>query len=61
MRIVRNTFAIFWSPQGASIQLHANVPAPSAAEAVTAFRNHFPADVLRSVRGADGRFQRFTQ
>lgn len=60
MRILHGAYAVFWSPQGASIQFHADVPSGSPAEAAEVFRNMFPQDILRSVRGPDGRFQRFT-
>lgn len=60
MRVLPNTFAIFWSlPQGGQ-QFHADVPATSPAAALATFRALFPTDRIRSVRGTDGRFQSFT-
>lgn len=61
MRLINGLYAVFWSPQGASIQFHADVAGSSPAEAAETFRLHFPDDILRSVRGPDGRFVRFTQ
>ena len=58
MRIPRNTFAVFWSPAGATEQFHADVRALSPAAALQTFRTYFPTDTVRSVRGADGRFAR---
>lgn len=61
MRIVPNSFAIFWSSPKGGQQFHADVFATSPAEAVAAFRALFPTDTIHSCRASDGRFQRFTQ
>jgi hypothetical protein len=61
MKIIPGLYAVFWSPQGSTQQFHADVGALSPAAAVASFRDYFPTDIVRSIRGADGRFQRFKQ
>lgn len=56
MRIIANTFAVFWSPEGSKAQFHADVVARSSAEAVARFRDSYPDDIIRSVRDRSGRF-----
>lgn len=59
MRITPGTFAVFWSRPGWRQAFHADVGAGSPGEAVATFRALYPTDVVRSVRGADGRFASF--
>lgn len=59
MKIIPNTFAIFWSLPGDKTQFHADVGAKTAREAVASFSKYFPGDVIRSVRSTSGRFEAF--
>lgn len=60
MRIMQNTYALFWTRQGWKHQFHADVPNDVAApEAVKRFKDMFPDDVVLSVRDAKGRFLAF--
>lgn len=57
MRILPNTFAVFWKPSASCrVQFMADVPAASAEEAFSAFRSSFPSDLVCSVRDHAGRF-----
>lgn len=60
MRILHGSFAVFWSRPGWGRAFHADIHARSPKEAVAAFRQMFPDDTVRSVRGKDGRFAAFT-
>lgn len=62
MRIDQGTWAVFWSRPGQKWGFHGDVPRAlhaTAKDAADAFRAMFPRDVVRSVRDASGRFQRF--
>ena len=59
MRILPGTYAVFWSRPGWGQQFQADVVATCARQAAATFRSLFPGDLIRSVRGRDGRFASF--
>lgn len=65
MRIIENTFAIFWSMpcKGKRQQFHADMaklyPDEMPSMSVARFRTLFPADCVHSVRDRSGRFLPF--
>lgn len=62
MKIMQNTYALFWTRKGWKKQFHADVPADVPAPvAVSRFRDMFPDDVVCSVRDASGRFVAFQE
>lgn len=63
MRILHNTFAVFWTRPGYKTQFHADVgrgdDIKTPAECAAWFKRLFPGDIVLSVRDSSGRFLPF--
>lgn len=62
MPILKNSVAVFWSKPGWKNQFHGDFfphPHETMRETVARYRAMFPADIIRSIRGPNGRFLSF--
>lgn len=62
MKIMHNTFAVFWTRPGYKVQFHADVGRGvinTPAECAAWFKTTFPGDIVKSIRDSSGRFLPF--
>jgi len=59
MKILKDTYAVFWTRKGWKQAFHADICAATPNEAYSQFAGMFPSDIVRSIRDKSGKFCKF--